>query len=87
MNKKTTPYYELATITKVVFIAAIFLITPILLFVENWLLMIFIGTLHSIFSFIPAPGFWTVLWFNLLLGIIFGFIKKAYPSVRVLEKQ
>jgi hypothetical protein len=77
MNNKETPYYELATITKVVFMTATFLITAILLFVENWLLMIFIGTLHSVFDFIPALGFWTVFWFNLLLGIIFGFIKKT----------
>lgn len=81
MNKnKTTPYYELATITKVVFMTVAFFITAVLLFVENWLLMIFIGTLHSVFTFIPALGFWTVFWFNLLLGIIFGFIKKAMAN-------
>ena len=78
MNNKETPYYELATITKAFFVVFAMLLTTILLFLESWLLMIFIGTLHSVFNFIPAPGFWTVLWFNLLLGVIFGFIKKAY---------
>ena len=81
-KNKTTPYYELATVTKAFFVVFALFLTTILLFAESWLLMIFIGTLHSVFSFIPAPGFWTVLWFNLLLGIIFGVIKKAYPSVR-----
>ena len=45
-------------------------------FVENWFLMIFLGTLHSVFSFIPAAGFWTVLWFNILLGIIINIVRQ-----------
>ena len=81
MNNKETPYYELATITKVVFMTVTFLTTAILLFIENWLLMIFIGTLHSVFDFIPALGFWTVFWFNLLLGIVFGVFKRGKFSV------
>jgi hypothetical protein len=80
-NNKTTPYYELATITKVVFMTVTFLITAILLFIENWLLMIFIGTLHSVFDFIPALGFWTVFWFNLLIGIILGVFKRGKFNV------
>jgi hypothetical protein len=76
-KNKTTPYYELATITKAFFVVFAMLLTTMFLFAESWLLMIFIGTLHSVFNFIPALGFWTVLWFNLLLGIIFGFIKKT----------
>jgi hypothetical protein len=81
MNNKETPYYELATITKVVFMTVTFLTTAILLFIENWLLMIFIGTLHSVFDFIPALGFWIVFWFNLLLGIVFGVFKRGKFSV------
>ena len=48
----------------------------VFLFVENWLLMIVLGSLHSVFSFIPAPGFWTVFWFNLILGIALKTLKR-----------
>jgi hypothetical protein len=26
--------------------------------------------LHSVFNFIPALGFWTIFWFNFLIGTV-----------------
>lgn len=69
-------YDELGTASKFGFLTVAFCLWAMFLFVENWLLMIFIGTLHSVFSSIPAAGFWTVLWFNILLGIIFNVVKR-----------
>ena len=69
-------YDKLSTASKFAFITVAVFFWAALLFIENWLLMIFIGTLHSIFSSIPAAGFWTVLWFNILIGIIINVIKK-----------
>jgi len=57
-------------------IIASFLFLSAFLFVENWMLMIFLGSLHSVFNFIPAPGFWTVFWFNLILGIVLNTFKR-----------
>lgn len=73
-------YDELSTASKFAFITVAFYFWATFLFIENWLLMIFIGTLHSVFSSIPAAGFWTVLWFNLLLGIIINVARK-YKNV------
>lgn len=70
-------YEKLSTASKFAFIAVALFFWATILFVENWILMIFIGTLHSIFSSIPAAGFWTVLWFNILVGIAINIIKKA----------
>jgi hypothetical protein len=33
-------------------------------------------TAGALIKFIPAPGFWTVFWFNLILGIVIRTIKK-----------
>jgi hypothetical protein len=82
LQKNTYPSYEkLNTEKKFAFVAVAIFLWAAILFVENWFLMIFIGTLHSIFSFVPAAGFWTVLWFNILVGIIINVIKKAYTNV------
>lgn len=71
------PSYEKSTPTsRIGFFIVALLFWAVILFTENWLLMIFIGTLHSVFNSIPAVGFWTVLWFNVLLGIIFNIVKK-----------
>jgi hypothetical protein len=59
-----------------------FFLWSMILFLENWMLMIFIGTMHSVFNFIPAAGFWTVLWFNILGGIIIGIIQR---NLKVLK--
>jgi hypothetical protein len=76
-GNKTDQYDELASPAKAAFIALAIFLTSLFLFIENWLLMIFIGTLHSVFNFIPAAGFWTVLWFNILAGIVINIIKKS----------
>jgi len=69
-------YEKLSTASKFAFLAVAISFWAAILFVENWLLMIFIGTLHSAFNFIPALGFWTVLFFNLLVGIAINVIRK-----------
>jgi hypothetical protein len=74
-------YDELSTASKFAFFTVAFLFWSAFLFAENWLLMIFIGSLHSVFNSIPAPGFWTVLWFNIIVGILINIIKKAYFRV------
>ena len=75
-NSYDTSYDKLSTASKFAFISVAIFFWAAILFIENWLLMIFIGTLHSIFSSIPAAGFWTVLWFNLLVGTIINITKK-----------
>jgi hypothetical protein len=75
-GNKTDQYDELSSPAKAAFVALAIFLTSLFLFVENWLLMIFIGTLHSVFNFIPALGFWTVFWFNLFIGIIFNIIRQ-----------
>jgi hypothetical protein len=78
LKGNTEPSYEkLSTASKFAFLAVALSFWAAILFIENWLLMIFIGTLHSIFSSIPAAGFWTVLWFNILVGIIINIVKKS----------
>ena len=72
-----TSYDTLSTASKFAFISLAIFFWAIILFAENWLLMIFIGTLHSFFNFIPALGFWTVFWFNLLIGIIIKLTRKT----------
>lgn len=74
-------YDKLSTASKFAFIAVAMFFWAALLFVENWMLMIFIGTLHSIFISIPAAGFWAVLWFNIIIGILINIIKKGYSRV------
>jgi hypothetical protein len=69
-------YGTLSTPSKFAFISLAVFFWAAMLFVENWFLMIFLGTLHSVFSFIPAAGFWTVLWFNILLGIIINIVRQ-----------
>jgi hypothetical protein len=76
-GNKTDQYDELSSPAKAAFVALAIFLTSLFLLIENWLLMIFIGTLHSVFNFIPALGFWTVLWFNLLVGIVFNVIRKC----------
>ena len=76
-----TSYDTLSTASKFAFLSIAIFFWAAILFVENWLLMIFIGTLHSVFNFIPALGFWTVFWFNLLLGTVIGFAKKGKVNV------
>jgi hypothetical protein len=44
--------------------------------------MIFLGALHSVFNFIPALGFWTVFWFNLLLGIVLNIIRQSTKAAK-----
>ena len=73
-------YDTLSTASKFAFVTLAISFWAAILFVENWLLMIFIGTLHSVFNSIPAAGFWTVLWFNVLVGIIINVIRK-YKNV------
>jgi hypothetical protein len=75
-GNKTDQYDELAPTAKAAFVALAILLTSLFLLIENWLLMIFIGTLHSVFNFIPALGFWAVFWFNLLIGIVFNIIRQ-----------
>jgi len=75
------PSYEKSTPTsRIGFFVVALLFWAAILFIENWLLMIFIGTLHSSFNSIPALGFWTVLWFNILLGIVFNVIRQTVKS-------
>lgn len=81
-NSYDMSYDKLSTAAKFAFITVAISFWAAILFIENWLLMIFIGTLHSIFISIPAAGFWTVLWFNLLIGTIINIIRKKYTSVR-----
>jgi hypothetical protein len=69
-------YDTLSTASKFAFVTLAISFWAAILFVENWLLMIFIGTLHSVFNFIPALGFWTILWFNFLVGIIINVVRK-----------
>jgi hypothetical protein len=38
--------------------------------------------LHSVFNFIPALGFWTIFWFNLLIGIIINIARKSIKVVK-----
>lgn len=81
MKNSFTPSYEkLTTASKIGFFIVAFSFCAAILFIENWILMIFIGTLHSVFNSIPAAGFWTVLWFNLLLGTLINVIKKAMAN-------
>ena len=81
LKGEMSPSYEKSTTaSNIGFMIFAFFLWSAILFVENWLLMIFIGVLHSVFSFIPALGFWAVLWFNILLGIIFNIIRK-YKNV------
>jgi len=75
-NNKVT-YDELSTTSKIGFFVVAFFFWSAILFTENWLLMIFIGSLHSMFNSIPAPGFWTVLWFNIIAGIVINIIRKS----------
>jgi hypothetical protein len=75
-GNKTDQYDELAPTAKAAFVAIAILLTSLFLLIENWLLMIFIGTLHSVFNFIPALGFWAVFWINLLIGIVFNIIRQ-----------
>jgi hypothetical protein len=75
-GNKTDQYDELAPTAKAAFVALAILLTSLFLLIENWLLMIFIGTLHSVFNFIPALGFWAVFWINLLIGIVFNIIRQ-----------
>jgi hypothetical protein len=70
-------YDTLSTASKFAFLSIAIFFWSAILFVENWLLMIFIGTLHSVFNFIPALGFWTVFWFNILAGIVINIIRKS----------
>jgi hypothetical protein len=70
-------YEKLSTASKFAFLAVAIFFWAAILFVENWIIMIFLGTLHSVFNFIPALGFWTVFWFNLLIGIIINIVKKS----------
>ena len=69
-------YEKLSTASKFAFLAVAISFWAAILFVENWMIMIFLGTLHSVFSSIPAAGFWTVLWFNILIGIVINVIRK-----------
>ena len=73
-------YDELSTPSKFAFFTVAFCFWAAFLFMENWLLMIFLGSLHSVFNFIPAAGFWTVLWFNVLLGIVFNIIRQTIKA-------
>ena len=79
-GNKTDQYDELSSPAKAAFVALAIFLTSLFLLIENWLLMIFIGTLHSVFNFIPALGFWTVFWFNLLIGIFIS-IARRYKNV------
>jgi hypothetical protein len=36
--------------------------------------------LHSVFNFIPALGFWTIFWFNLLIGIAIKMLSRNKVS-------
>lgn len=47
------------------------------IYVQTGLLMIFIGTLHSFFDVIPAVGFWTTFWFNMIFGTAFNIMKRS----------
>ena len=79
-GNKTDQYDELAPTAKAAFVALAILLTSLFLLIENWLLMIFIGTLHSVFNFIPALGFWTIFWFNLLIGIAIKMLSRNKVS-------
>jgi hypothetical protein len=76
-ENKTDQYDELSSPAKAAFVALAIFLTSLFLLIENWLLMIFIGTLHSVFNFIPALGFWTVFWFNLLIGIVISIARRC----------
>ena len=80
-NSYNNSYDTLSTRSKFAFLTLAMSIGAAILFIENWMLMIFIGTLHSVFSSIPAAGFWTVFWFNLILGTLINIIKKVYSNV------
>jgi hypothetical protein len=75
-NNTEQSYEKSTTASNIGFFVVAFFLWSAILFIENWLLMIFIGSLHSVFNSIPAPSFWTVLWFNILLGIVFNIIRQ-----------
>ena len=78
MNK--TKQDDLSTSEKVVLYPVVGLILSLFVFIENWFIMIFIGSAHSVIDFIPALGFWVVLWFNFWVSLIFKIVRKTYGT-------
>jgi len=71
LQGNTEPSYDtLSTASKLAFFSIAIFFWAAILFIENWIIMIFLGTLHSVFNFIPALGFWTIFWFNFLIGTV-----------------
>lgn len=81
LQENIQPSYDnLSTASKFSFLTVALFFWSLIVFIENWFLMIFLGTIHSIFNFIPAAGFWMILWVNVMVGIIINIIKKSVAN-------
>ena len=60
-------------------VAAIIII--MLLSVESWALMVFIGSLHSFIDAVPALSFWAVFYIYLAISIIYKAITNSYRLI------
>lgn len=63
-------FNELTTAEKIIAIT----LALSVIYIENWIFMIAIGTLHSAFNFIPALGFWATFACNVLLAAVIRFV-------------
>lgn len=69
---------DLSSTEKIVFLPLVVLIIAFFTFVENWFIMVFLGSVHSVISFVPALGFWLVVWWNFLISLIIKIIRRTY---------
>ena len=83
MNKefKKVSFKDLSTADKVTIIPFVIAIIAIITFIENWVLMIFIGSLHSLIDVVPALGFWAIFWINAALSVIYKAITNSYRLI------
>lgn len=70
MDSRKEMFNKLSKPEKIAVVVIAFTLSVFFTFLENWLIMIAIGSIHSIFNSVPAVGFWTVFWANIIITFI-----------------
>lgn len=78
MTFNRTEWKDLSATEKTILFPIVLSILAFLTFIENWFIMVFLGSIHSFISFVPALGFWLVLWWNFWISLIIKIIRRTY---------
>ena len=78
---KKVNFKDLSAAEKITIIPIVIIILAVIMFIENWALMIFVGSLHSLINVVPALSFWAVFWINTALGIIYKAITNSHRLI------